>query len=127
MHPQTPRPGTGPDAASRLTARLIRAYGGGDYDPSAIRGSASGDAVERHCHAYSVVMRPTLTLLLDNGGEGPCEMVPEQIGAVWLTDTLLRALDTTFEALLDGAAGVEGGDLPPAIFNRRAAHAALAS
>ncbi|HET6232186.1 MAG TPA: hypothetical protein VFE05_19080 [Longimicrobiaceae bacterium] len=128
MHPQqTDTPGPAPDPATRLAVRLIRAYSGEDRDPSEVRGQDADDTVERHCFSYSVLIRPTLTLLLDNGGCcGPCELVPEQIGAVWLTYTLLRALGITFEALIDGTADADGGDLPPAFFDRRAVHAALA-
>ncbi|MDB4949413.1 MAG: hypothetical protein JWM27_2062 [Gemmatimonadetes bacterium] len=128
MHPQqTDTPAPAPDPATRLAVRLIRAYSGDDADPAMVRGQEADETVERYCSPYSVLIRPTLTLLLDDGGcRGPSELEPEQIGAAWLTYMLLRALGVTFEALMDGTAVIDGGDIPAAFFDRRAERAALA-
>lgn len=115
-----PRP-EHPDPVTELAHRVIRAYNGDDFAPFMVPGCADRGRIERHCFYYSLLVEETITVLLDNGGRGGmCELIPEEIGAVWLTETLLHALGVTLAELSEGSAVLGTGPVPRPMFDRNA-------
>lgn len=103
---------------------LIRAYNGDTFDPFFIpchpHWTQEGHIV-RACFYYAIIVTDKLTFLFDNDGRGGmCDLVPEELGAIWRTRDLLETFGVTLEALRDGSAVLQSETpiLPPAL-NRR--------
>jgi hypothetical protein len=74
--------------------------------------------IVRACFYYAVVVNPKVTLLFDNYGRGGmCDLVPDEIQAIWRTPELLAALGVDFESVRDGSAVLGEAPVPPLALN----------
>jgi hypothetical protein len=97
------------DPATELAHKLIRRDAMDAFDPFMVHGhpdrNETSTRIVRACFYYAMVVTPVATVLYDNDGKGGmCEMVDEEIRAIWRTKDLLDTLSTTFACLQDGTA-----------------------
>ena len=99
MDDTTPRPPS--DSLTLLSHKLIRTACRDDFDPFMVGTppEQEGPAV-RACFYYAVAVTPMHTVLFDNQGRGGmCDLVPEEMVAVWNTPALLASQGMSMEAL----------------------------
>ena len=87
------------DAFTGLSHKLIRAACRDEFDPFMLQGEEDGVKI-RACFYYAILMTPRTTLLLDNHGRGGmCDMLPEEVVAVWDTPKLLSSQGVDWETM----------------------------